>query len=383
MLIMLVNALSYGTIIPLLYPYSARFGIGPMGLSLLFASFSIAQFLATPIIGRLSDKFGRKPLLLFSLFGTALSLAFFAAATSLWMLFLARILDGITGGNMSVAQAVVADETTGEERAKGFGMLGASFGFGFLVGPALGGLLSEISLTAPFWFASALAFLGTVLGFMFLKETLPPGERQSSQKPLFDFHTLVVSLFTPVTGIIFFIGFLTSIAHNAWIIGFQSFTVDNLQMSATQVGLIFSLAGLINIIMQAVGIRVLLEKIQSKKHILTYSLIATTAVVAISVFSTTALLFTISTLLYMIVFSPQMAMVSALLSERTKAEDQGGMLGLNQAYMSLGQIIGPLIAGLVAGYSIQYVFVATALIFFIATISSRFLFTPVKEKFDL
>ncbi|HEX7017676.1 MAG TPA: MFS transporter, partial [Patescibacteria group bacterium] len=106
-LVMLVNALSYGTIIPLLYPYASRFGINAFSLSLLFISYSLFQFIATPIIGRLSDKYGRKPLLLLSLGGTSLSLALFASATTVPMLFIARIMDGITGGNMSVAQAVI------------------------------------------------------------------------------------------------------------------------------------------------------------------------------------------------------------------------------------------------------------------------------------
>lgn len=147
---MLVNALSYGTIIPLMYPYSARFGINALGLSLLFACFSLAQLIATPIIGRLSDKYGRKPLLLLCLGGTGLSLALFASAQNVAMLFVARILDGITGGNNSVAQAAIADSSTGKDRAQAFGLLGASYGFGFLLEPALGGVLSEISLSTPF-----------------------------------------------------------------------------------------------------------------------------------------------------------------------------------------------------------------------------------------
>jgi len=163
-LVMLVNALSYGMFIPLQYPYASRFGITPVGLSIMLALFSASQFIATPIIGRLSDRFGRKPLLLISLLGTSLSLAFFALAQTAWMLFAARILDGITGGNNSVAQAVIADTTTGRDRAKSFGLLGALFGVGFLLGPALGGLLSRISLTAPFFSASLTLYL--VFDFM-------------------------------------------------------------------------------------------------------------------------------------------------------------------------------------------------------------------------
>jgi len=198
---MVVNALSYGTIIPLLYPFASRFGIGPAQLGMLFASFSIAQFIATPVIGRLSDKFGRKPLLLISLFGTSLSMALFAGAWSAPILFIARILDGITGGNMTVAQAIIADKYPPEQRSKGFGILGAAFGMGFLLGPALGGLLSTIHLTAPFWFASALAFGATMLGVFILPETLSKENRMAaSNEPLFNLPKLAKAIALPVVG---------------------------------------------------------------------------------------------------------------------------------------------------------------------------------------
>ena len=167
-ILMLVNALAYGVIIPLLYPYAKTFGMTPLGLSLLFASFSLFQFLFTPIIGRLSDVYGRRPLLLFSILGTGLSLVMFGMSQSIWQLFVARIIDGITGGNMSVAQAVIADSIKGPERAKAFGMLGASFGFGFLVGPAIGGFLSQYSLSAPFFFSAGLAVISTIFVYFFL-----------------------------------------------------------------------------------------------------------------------------------------------------------------------------------------------------------------------
>lgn len=171
-LVMVINALSYGTIIPLLYPYAARFGLSPLGTGLLFSTYSLFQLLATPIIGKLSDRFGRKPLLLGSLFGTSVSLALFASATTVPMLFVARILDGITGGNISVAQAVITDTTSGRERTKSFGIIGASFGVGFLLGPALGGIMSAYSLTAPFWLAASIAFAGSIIGWIVLPETL-------------------------------------------------------------------------------------------------------------------------------------------------------------------------------------------------------------------
>lgn len=382
-LIMLVNALSYGTIIPLLYPYASRFGINPFLLSLLFASFSTAQLLATPIIGRLSDKYGRKPLLLFCLAGTSVSLALFASAQSVPMLFIARILDGITGGNNSVAQASIADSTDGKDRAKAFGLLGAAFGVGLLLGPALGGVLSRISLTAPFWFASSLALIGTILGVFLLPETLPKEKRQSTSQPLFNFQQMAHALMSPTVGIVLLLSLLTATALNAWIIGFQSFTVDVLKLSPTSIGLLFAAFGLITIVMQAGGIRLLIKKIPDKKTILVGSLILSAIAMLIVLPMSSFIPFFIAVTIYGIVSAPTMPIITALISERTKAEDQGGILGVNQSYISLGQIIGPLIAGSVATFSIRYMFGVAFLIILLAVLATRWLFIPSRQKVDL
>jgi len=382
--VMLVNSISYGIIIPLLYPYAIRFGIDPFGLSILFAAFSLAQFLATPVIGRLSDRFGRKPLLLLCLLGTGLSLALFSLATNFWVLLLARVLDGVTGGNNSVAQAVVADTTDGPERAKGFGMLGAAMGAGFLIGPALGGLLSSISLTAPFWFASGLAIVGTIIGYFVLTESLPPTAKEKvNHEPLFNFKHIYQALFTPVVGLVLLISLLATVAGNMFFIGFQSFTVDILALTPTQTGLLFATFGLVSILMQAVGIRILLQKIPSKKKILLGSLVASGVVLFLISFTRSLPAFAGILFIHMFVGAPQLPMVAALLSERTNKEDQGGLLGINQAYMSVGQIIGPLIAGVVAVWSVPAVFAVAAGVFGVSAIATAQLFKPVKEKFDL
>lgn len=390
---MVVNALSYGTIIPLLYPYAAQFGINGLGLGLLFSAFSLFQFLATPIIGRLSDRYGRKPLLLLSLFGTGVSQILFATAQNIPQLFFARILDGITGGNNSVAQAVIADSLEGKERTKAFGLLGASFGFGFLIGPAVGGLLSTINMTAPFWFSAFLAILGSVLGWIFLPETLPlavrkakQAERRQSktkQQDLLNLPLLWQALTKSAAGPVLLVTFLGMTSHQALVLGFQSFVTDILKLNTTYNGLMFASIGLVSILMQAIGLRWLLKQIPSQTKLLKLSLLASGLMCGVLFFSDSVWYFVIMTLIYVAVFSPQNIVLTGLLSQQTKAEDQGGMMGIQQAYLSLGQIIGPVVAGLITAWSVNAVFVVAAVLFGISLLASRTVVDPRKASVDI
>ena len=167
-----VNLVGFGIIIPLLPFYAETFGASPLIIGLLFASFSLSQLVASPILGDLSDRYGRRPVLIFSLLGTVVSFVMLALAGNLPLLFAARIVDGLSGGNITTARAYIADITTEENRARAFGLLGAAFGLGFIVGPGLGAALSRISYTAPIWAAAAITIVATALAFFWLPETV-------------------------------------------------------------------------------------------------------------------------------------------------------------------------------------------------------------------
>ena len=171
-LTILVNLIGFGIIIPLLPFYATTFGASPLVVGLLFASFSLAQLFASPLLGAWSDKWGRRPILIFSLVGTVVSFVMLAVAHSLTMLFAARIVDGLSGGNITTARAYIGDIATEENRAKSFGLLGAAFGLGFIIGPALGGLFAHISYTAPIWAAAAITVMATFLAWFWLPETV-------------------------------------------------------------------------------------------------------------------------------------------------------------------------------------------------------------------
>jgi DHA1 family tetracycline resistance protein-like MFS transporter len=171
-LTILVNLIGFGIIIPLLPFYAETFGASPLTIGLLFASFSMAQLVSSPVLGAWSDKWGRRPVLIFSLIGTVVSFVMLAMAQSLAMLFAARIVDGLSGGNITTARAYIGDISTDENRAKSFGVLGAAFGLGFVIGPALGGLFAHVSYTAPIWAAAAITVAAAILAWRWLPETV-------------------------------------------------------------------------------------------------------------------------------------------------------------------------------------------------------------------
>src|SRR5438094_10011363 len=167
-----VNLIGFGIIIPLLPFYAGTFGASPLTIGLLFAMFSLCQLVAAPALGDLSDRYGRRPVLVFSLAGTVVSFVMLALAHSIALLFAARIVDGLSGGNISTARAYVADITEPKDRARAYGILGAAFGLGFMLGPALSGVLSKVSYTAPIWAAAALTLVATAMAWLWLPETV-------------------------------------------------------------------------------------------------------------------------------------------------------------------------------------------------------------------
>ncbi|WP_374711176.1 MFS transporter [Roseiflexus sp.] len=173
-----VDLVGYGMIVPLLPFYVQRVAPGATLVGILSGFYAMAQFLVGPMLGSLSDRFGRRPVLIACLSGTSLAYLLLAIADSLPLLVLALLIDGITGGNLSIAQALIADSTTPDRRARGLGLIGAAFGLGLMVGPVIGGMLSLTNLSAPALVASALAFANTLFALAALPESLPPERRR-------------------------------------------------------------------------------------------------------------------------------------------------------------------------------------------------------------
>src|SRR5215203_4733247 len=178
-----IDLVGFGIVIPLLpyYAETAPFNATPFEVGILFASYSLMQFIFSPVLGSLSDKYGRRPVLFFSIIGSAVGYLFIGLAFALWMVFVGRIVSGITGGNISTAQAYIADVTTKETRAKGMGLFGAMFGLGFIFGPVIGGILSRFGIHIPFLFAAVLSAVNAGLVYFFLPETVNKESYQPSK----------------------------------------------------------------------------------------------------------------------------------------------------------------------------------------------------------
>ena len=357
--ICVINSLGFGIIVPLLYAYGKTFGLTSQSLGFLLASFSIAQFFATPVLGSLSDKYGRKPLLAISLIGTCISFLMFAWAQGIIILFAARILDGLTGGNISVAQAIISDTSTPADRAKKFGILSSALGFGFIIGPAIGGFLSNYGAQIPFFFAAGVSLLGALATIFFLEETNGNRRQKGPREKFFNFSTLYTTLKLPVIGTAIFIGFLLTMAQFSMILGFQKFTVDVLHLSKGNIGFLYAVFAATGVIMQFC-MQWILNIIKSRSMILFLSTFCCFAAMLLTGFTTALIPFIVWICVYGLFNGLRNPMLNAIIADNNKNQGQGRILGVNQSYTSLGQILGPIAAGLVSPRSVHYIFFLSA-----------------------
>lgn len=378
-LIAVVNALGYGIIIPILYSYSLRYGLSDFQNGLLFAVFSICQFIATPFIGRLSDKYGRRPLLIFSIIGTAISFFMAAFAPSAIFLFIARALDGITAGNIPVASAVISDTTTEKDRAKGFGIIGASFGFGFVFGPAISAFTVGFSPALPFIIAGIISTIAAILTFIYLPETNKHiGEVKHGK--LFDMRKLWHALFDPNVGVTLLISLLYFLAFACAIMyGFQPFVKKVLHLSDTGNALLFTMFGTIGLLSQVIFVQ-RLSRYFGVKRAFSFGILATAVSFLFMFFSRSLPIFIVGSIILALFNGVVQTLTPTILSLETDLKSQGSIQGLNASYMSIGQIFGPILGGVLATISIPYPFLAGCIIILICFVLSFHVLKPGVKK---
>jgi multidrug resistance protein len=377
-----INSLSFTVLIPTIYQYGREFQLSDLETSFLFAIFSIAQFFATPIIGKLSDRFGRRPLLIISLCGTVIGNLLAGTAPNATVLFLARFLDGVTGGNVSVAQAVISDVTTPENRAKGFGIFGASLGLGFIMGPVLSLIAQQRSLGTSFLVSAAVAAIALILTIFFLPETLPVRERTGTN--IFDLglRDLVRGLTFPRLGILFIINLCVGTTFTLFTFAFQPYYLDVLHQDKNSLTLLFLAIGVVGVIVQIKGVKILTRYLDLVKILFLGLFFRSLSFVLMPIVPDIHF-FLIAAMLFSLFNSLVQPMISTLISLNTSPEEQGKMSGLNASYLSAANGIGPIIAGLMVdrrnpatyGYPLYIAGIFTFIVLFFA-IRNRRKFTP-------
>lgn len=345
------NSLSFTILIPILYLYGREFGLTDFQTSLLFAIYAAAQFISTPIIGKLSDRFGRKPLLIVCLLGTVVANFLAGTASSASVLFFARFLDGITGGNVSVTQAIVSDVTPPEQRAKAFGLFGAvTFGLGFIVGPILSLISQQYSLGAGFLTSSAIASIALALALTVLPETLRTKSAKARNWLDLGLGNLITGLAMPKVGILLIVNFLIGTTFTIFTFAFQPYYIHILGQDSKSLTLLFVAFGCISILMQSKGISFLIQRI-SLIHVLFLGILGRSLSMMLMPAIASIVYFVSICLVFSAFNSLVQPMITTLISLNAKPEIQGTAMGLNASYLNVSNAFGPVIAGMIVTQS--------------------------------
>ncbi|NNE98225.1 MAG: MFS transporter [Pyrinomonadaceae bacterium] len=345
-----IDLIGFGIVIPILpfYAETEPFNATPFEIGLLFSSYSAMQFVFSPILGGLSDKYGRRPILFFSLIGSSIGYLVIGFASVLWMVFLGRIIAGVTGGNISTAQAYIADVTNRKNRAKGMGLFGAAFGLGFVFGPAIGGVLSRYGIQAPFLFAAGLTFLNAIALYFVLPESLKLEDRNKSEGRKNHFAESLEALRDSRFTILTVLYFILVTAFSIMTASFALYTMFRFGYNAEQNGYLFFYIGVLAVILQGFLFGRLANKFGESWLVVLGSFLLVIAFAAVPFVGPEfgglpGLLIGIA--LFALGNSLSSPALTSLASKVASEREQGKALGVMQSAASLARAIGPLIAG--------------------------------------
>jgi len=362
---LVVVMMGFGMIIPILPFYIESFGASGSALGALMATFAVMQFLFAPIWGSLSDRYGRKPFLILGALGNGIAMLFFGLSTQLWMLFAARALSGIlSSATLPTAMAYIGDSTSDENRGGGMGVVGAAMGMGMVLGPGLGGWLASSSLSTPFFVAAGLSLVALILIFLVLPESLPKDARTENttkiQGP--QFREMGKALFSPI-GILLAMAFLLSFGLTNFESIFGLYSLERHGYGPQRVGTILTVIGLASTIMQGV-LTGPLTKRWGEVTLLRVSLIGSAAGFVIMLLANSHITVLITVTIFVLSNSLLRPVVSSLTSLRSTS-GQGIAMGLNNGFMSLGRIAGPLWAGFIFDHNANYPYISGSVVMLI------------------
>ncbi len=380
---MVVMMLGFGIVIPIMPFFVTHYGAGGSALGAMMAIFSIMQFFFSPIWGDLSDRYGRKPILMLGVFGNAVSMVMFGLATNLELMLLSRALAGIlSSATLPTAMAFISDSTTERDRGQGMGLIGAAMGVGMIIGPGIGGWLGGSNLAAPFFLAAGLSLAAALLIWAILPESLPVEKRvihpgRAVRMP--DFRMMFRSLYGPI-GFLLFLAFLVNFALSNFEGIFGLYAKERYAYGPEQVGAVLTVIGVISTIIQGAITGPATRWLGDEKVIL-LSLIGTAAgfVLMLVAQSFAAVLLTVG----FFVFTNAMLRpaIASLTSKRTPGS-QGMAMGLNNSYQSLGRVIGPLWAGFFIDVNLLLPYASAAVIMLVsfALATARIRAKPVEME---
>jgi DHA1 family tetracycline resistance protein-like MFS transporter len=348
-LIVFIDLVGFGVVIPLLPYYALRYDASPFAVTMLMACYSLAQFVMAPVLGRISDKVGRRPVLLVSLACSIASYVWLGLADTLWMLYAARLVAGAGAGNIAAAQAYIADVTPPEKRAKGMGMIGAAFGLGFTVGPAIGGVIAGADPTAadlarPAFLAAALSALALAVTAVRLKESLAPGAVLGARP------TRVAlakgALARPVLANLILLLFVTVSAFAGMETTFALWANSRFGWGPEQVGWVFFYVGILLAALQGGLIGRLAQRFGEARLVIAGSATIGLGLLGLAFAASLWEVLLVTGLLAvgMGLLNPS---VTSLISREAGAEERGGVMGVSQSASSLARILGPAVAGAV------------------------------------
>jgi multidrug resistance protein len=332
-----LDLVGFGIVVPILGRYAERFGANGLQVGLMFASFSVAQMVFAPILGRISDKVGRKPVIVFSLIGTAVGSFVTGAAGALWVLFLGRILDGASGASVAVAQGAVADIAPPEQRARLMGMLGAAFGVGFVVGPALGGLAALGGPHVPFYLAGSIAAVNAVAAMIRLPETKPDTSHITEK------HQRGSAL-SPALKRFALVGFLSMLGFAGFEATFSIWGEKQFGFTEGSASLVFVFVGVTLVAVQGGLIGPLTQRLGSRKLLRIGLSLVAVGLLLLGVTTTWPMLFVA---LFLLSLGQGMSgpSGSALVAELAPVERRGEAIGYQQSTAAFGRVAGPVMAG--------------------------------------
>lgn len=336
---------------PLLPFYAEHFGASPTVVGLLISTYAVCQLISGPLLGRMSDHMGRRPLLLLSQAGTLAGFLLLANSWTLWVVFLSRVIDGSTAGNISLAQAYISDVTAPEKRAKSFGVIGVAFGLGFLIGPALSGYLSQWGFALPIYVAACLSATSIACTYFLLPSHKPEqaGDAAPRRVALLAWGTYVRYFRDPDLGPLLWQFFAFSVAFAASMSGWalfaeRRFTWDGRPFGAREVGYVYAWTGLLSAFIQG-GLIGRLVSVFGERRLVKICFALSAVAYATLGWTYSIPMLAIVTAGQAFAFGPLRPALTSLITRTAGRTETGAVLGLNQSLMSVAQIVAPFIGG--------------------------------------